>query len=361
MSADHPAPEPLLGMEAASGDAQVEPGSPTPPERSGGPSLSDSNWPHRRLYDRVRQALYAVPAQFETELNITGVKVPDLPSLNIALGASIEGAVVDTLNRTRGIWDPDGQYQAYAWMRFPQGFPDVRLMTDEPGAVPILMGIELKGYFVMSKELEPSFRFTTTEACCAEADLLVMYPWYLSQVVSGTPRLLKPWIEEARYAARMRNHYWAYGRPANPAPTVRRRGGRTRAEANTAITVPTGVSSYPGSKKRINDKPAEDDGGNFGRLARSGMMDDYVAELGDTMLSGIPLRGWVAFLKATSGEGRLTHGQMQNFARRLAVSLDVSGVPAVRAAVERALEELEDDDTSGNSQASEAPVGSETG
>lgn len=351
MSVDDSGPEQI--PEVTADPQKVDPS--TPPERSGGPSPTNSHWPHRPLYDRVRQALYAVPGQFETELNIVGVKVPDLPSLNIALGASIEGAVVDTLNRTRGIWDPDGKYEAYSWQRFAQGFPDVRLMTDEPGAAPILMGIELKGYFVMSKELEPSFRFTTTEACCAEADLLVMYPWYLSQVVSGRPRLLKPWIEEAKYAARKRNYYWAHGRPVGLASTTRQRWGRTRAGANTAITVPTGVNVYPGSKKRINDRPAEDDGGNFGRLARSGMMDDYVAELGDTMLSGIPLRGWVAFLKATSGEGRLTERQMRDFTKRLAASLDVSGVPAVRAVVERALEELEDDDTSGDSEASVGP------
>ena len=39
------------------------------------------------------------------------------------------------------------------------------------------MGIELKGWYVLAKEKEPSFRYKVTPAVCAPADLLVVVPW----------------------------------------------------------------------------------------------------------------------------------------------------------------------------------------
>jgi hypothetical protein len=49
------------------------------------------------------------------------------------------------------------------------------------------MGIELKGWYVLAKEKEPSFRYKVTLTVCAPADLLVVVPWALSNVISGRP------------------------------------------------------------------------------------------------------------------------------------------------------------------------------
>ena len=40
----------------------------------------------------------------------------------------------------------------------------------------ILLGIELKGWHLLAKETEPSFRFLATPQACARADLFVVYP-----------------------------------------------------------------------------------------------------------------------------------------------------------------------------------------
>jgi len=103
----------------------------------------------------------------------------------------------------REIWDPNGEYKLYNFIRQAQVFPDVRLETtapDVPEADRVLMGIELKGWFVLAKEGEPSFRYRASPAVCASQDLMVVYPWTLDEVVSGRPKLLRPFIEEARYA-----------------------------------------------------------------------------------------------------------------------------------------------------------------
>lgn len=66
-------------------------------------------WAHHGLYRRVRDALAAVPAQFATEIFISGVLATDLHTLNSALGAAIEEQVVATLNAMRATWDADAE------------------------------------------------------------------------------------------------------------------------------------------------------------------------------------------------------------------------------------------------------------
>lgn len=147
------------------------------PVRSGGPAKA---WPHRDLYERVRNALHGLPSRFRTSLRIAGIASVDLFTLNTALGAAIEQSVVDSLNDVREVWDPTGKYALYSFIRQSQVFPDVRLETTAPN-VPdkdrVLLGIELKGWFVLAKEGEPSFRYRASPAVCAPQDLMVVYPW----------------------------------------------------------------------------------------------------------------------------------------------------------------------------------------
>ena len=114
--------------------------------------------------------------------------------------------MVETLNQMRGVWDPEGQYLRYSFRRQAQIFPDVLLMADDNGR-DIVLGIELKGWYLLSKESKPNFRFQVTPRACAPADLLVVVPWALNNVLSGRPTVHKPFVESARYAAEFRN-YW---------------------------------------------------------------------------------------------------------------------------------------------------------
>jgi len=253
------------------------------PVALGGPSLE---W-QGGLYQRVMDAIYALPDLFKTSLNISGVRATDLFTLNSALGASIEQSVVDNLNALRKIWDTDDQFQLYAFVRQAQVFPDVRLQTDAPNVDPqVLMAIELKGWFALAKEGEPSFRYKVTPAACAEADLLVVFPWILNEVVSGTPKLLRPFVSKARYAAEHRNYYWSVLR------------GVTGADA--AITPARHQAPYPRKGEKFNDEAVQDSGGNFGRVARGGVMENFVEELMRQPVAGIPLGAWQRFLRIFS-------------------------------------------------------------
>lgn len=260
-------------------DAISTPVADPAPEPHGGPS---ADW-NDGLYLRVIAAIYALPSFFKSSLNIVGIRATDLYTLNTALGAAIEQSVVDNLNSLRAIWDPAGALSSYAFVRQPQAFPDVRLQAAAPHTTPVvLMGIELKGWFALSKEGEPSFRYAVTPAACADADLLVVFPWILDEIVSGKPRLLRPFVTEARYAAEQRNFYW--------------RNLRGASGLATEIIYATHGTPYPAKADNSNDS-ARVDAGNFGRVARTGLMGSFITEMMLQPVAGIPLGAWQRFIK----------------------------------------------------------------
>lgn len=194
--------------------------------------------------------------------------------------------MVENLNDLRELWDPDGKYEVYSFVRQAQVFPDVRLQTTAPGvpeADGVLMGIELKGWFILAKEGEPSFRYKASPLVCSPQDLLVVFPWGLDEVISGTPRLMRPFIEEARYAAEHRNHYWRVLRGVSG--------------ANAEVIEATVITPYPLKGQKFNDEPRKDRGKNFGRVARGGLMTDFITALLQQPVSGIPAKHWQSFLR----------------------------------------------------------------
>ena len=242
--------------------------------------LPENDWEHFRLYRDVREAIACLPIYFRTETHISGIMATDLHTLNTVLGATIEEQVVRTLNLTRNTWDPDEKYALYSFARQAQTFPDVLLRKTSSGE--ILMGIELKGWYLLAKEAEPSLRFQATAAACARQDLIVVVPCVLGNVISGSPVLFEPFIESAKFAAEYRNYHWQ---------CIRKTG------LSTDIKLPEGIDPYPGKSDQILDKPASDGGGNFGRLARTGIMDTYMKKLDDVQLCGIKTVFWREFLK----------------------------------------------------------------
>lgn len=251
-----------------------EPAKPLPPDDPARKALADA----------VAQALKAIPAYFRTTTHIQGVDAGDLFNLNAVLGSSIEIQVVATLNTLRRVWDPSGRWSTYAFERSAQTFPDVRLISHASDSAAVAIGIELKGWYLLSKEQMPSFRYLATPAACDVADLLVVVPWHLEHILAGVPVVHTPYIESARWVAEYRNHWWASVRKSHRPSIVRHPIGQ--------------VTPYPSSKLNINDRAEPDDGGNFGRVARIGIMDDYIRHALATRIAGIAADDWILFLKA---------------------------------------------------------------
>jgi len=233
------------------------------------------------LVGRVKNAIAALPFHFDSATTIEGIEAGDLFSLNSVLGSTIEVQTVAALNKLHSIWDPDCEYMNYAFRRSSQSFPDVRLVNAESPDTEPLLGIELKGWYLLTKEKVPAFRYNVTPGACSVFDLLVVVPWHLNNVLSGKPVIIEPFTVNAKYAAMVRNHYWSEMRDST---------------ADKGIASPEGVGPYPKAGAEISDRPNYDGGGNFGRIARvEGLMDDYVASTLQTTIAGIPAKYWIDF------------------------------------------------------------------
>lgn len=150
------------------------------------------------------------------------------------------------------------------------------------------MGVELKSWYILAKEGEPSFRYLVTPVACASQDLFVVVPWALSNVLSGNPVVFEPYIETARFIAEYRNYWWQHVRSAN---------------SDITINPPSRVVPYPAPKTLMNDVPTSDSGNNFGRIARIklGEFDDWVARFNQVSLLGINVREWRRFFREQVG------------------------------------------------------------
>lgn len=236
------------------------------------------------LREGVIRALYAVPMHFSSTINVEGISTTDLFAMNTLLGGAIESQTVETLNATRAIWDPQNCWADYEFKRYAESFPDVRLEPNDGGKP--LIGIELKGWYLLAKEEEPSFRFRASADAMTVWDLIAVFPWSLSNVISGTPILESPFIEQAKYAADLRTHYW-----------------ETRSAMAQRVEHPD-THPYPIPGSTYSDIVRDDRGGNFGRIARiTGLMDDWVEEAMKTSLAGIEARWWVRFFKLFDERG----------------------------------------------------------
>jgi len=249
----------------------------------------------------------------------------DLFTLAAALGATIEQQVVDTLNDMREVWDPEHKYELYHFYRQSQTFPDV-LLRKGADASDIIMGLELKGWYLLAKESEPSFRFQVTPKACNPQDLIVVVPWALSNVISGTPKVFGPYMVSAQYAARYRNYHWQHLRQAKTDPD---------------IISPAKVTPYPQKSDAISDKAKSDDGKNFGRFSRTGLMDAYLKEVAQQPICGIEAVHWRAFFKAFQEQAtpQSVHMAIERFLADLKKDTRAAD-PAVLVSVEKILNEL---------------------
>ena len=245
----------------------------------------DSTWAHSAVWERIRETLYSLPSSFKMEGHFPTIPASDLHSANTLLGAAIEEHIPVSLNQMRATWDPSGEYGECIFKRQPQTFPDVLFRKELEGGSEPVFGIEIKSWYILAKEMEPSFRFYVNQKFCHPADLCVVYPWAFSAGVSGTPKLFRPLVIGARKAARIRNEWWVY---------------RAKTEGEKTIAGPEGEGRFHASKAdRINDSSPHDSGNNFGRLARTGIWDAEIRRvLREEHIAGIPLLGWHAFLSA---------------------------------------------------------------
>lgn len=241
----------------------------------------DSAWEHYGVWRDIRSAVGLIRKEFNSAISVSGVSACDLHTWGSVLSAAVEIEVVKCLNGVRNAWDGRGKYGDCSFRRQPERYPDV-VLTCGDRREDIVLGIEIKSWYVMAKEGEPSFRFKTTLGACPPQDFLLVVPWSLANVLSGTPVVFDPYLTGTRTVALMRNKWWAEIR---------------KSADSIDISIPDGIAPYPRARENIADEPASDTGGNFGRLARMGMFDEYTKRVNDEEVAGVAVSRWQEFLK----------------------------------------------------------------
>lgn len=289
-------------------------------------SWLDPNDPLTQLQQGVRAALNALPGEFGFEHPVSGVAATDLFNLNSFIGAGIELEVVRTLNKLRPIWDRDSQWSTYRFERSNQAFPDVRLVDGAATSdLPVALGIELKGWWMLSKEGVPSLRYEVSPDACAPHDLVCVVPWYLSSAVSGQPEIVEPWVESARFSAQWRDHWWQNIRETKD---------------DRDLVPPPNPVPYPTKADHVSVHPVVDNGGNFGRLPRCHpLMDAFIEQTMRIPILGISTKAWVTFLKIHTEDAVSTDVVIEKLQRQLRARDRKIG-PSVAEEIMRHLDDL---------------------
>ncbi len=162
--------------------------------------------------------------------------------------------------------------------------------------------------------------------------MIVVVPWALSNVISGSPKVFAPYVELSKYAAEYRNFHWQHLRQAKSAST---------------IISPKGISPYPKKSDQIADKPDSDSGGNFGRFARTGLMDTYLEKAKEVQLCGIAAEHWLSFFKAFQDQKSKSEikAQIEQIKTKVLAKIEIVQQPSLNHIQEilAALEKMIDD------------------
>ena len=129
-----------------------------------------------------------------------------LNRFNNYVGQGIEELIGSQLNSSlRALWSEDANL---IFIRNAVQFPDLYLIDRQEKR--ILLSIEVKSWFVFSGD-KITARFEAAPNVIKQGSLLILFPWHMTNLVFGTPILLKPYIGDARKLAERRDHIWLAG------------------------------------------------------------------------------------------------------------------------------------------------------
>lgn len=129
-----------------------------------------------------------------------------LNQFNNYVGQGIEELIGTQLNGAlRDLWADDPNL---VFFRNAVQFPDLYLIHKEQKR--ILLSIEVKSWFVFSGD-DITARFEAAPNVIKDGSLIVLFPWHMTDLVFGTPILLKPYIGDAKALAERRDQIWIAG------------------------------------------------------------------------------------------------------------------------------------------------------
>jgi len=242
------------------------------------------------LFEKVRTAILALEGTVieDLQLPLPG-DLRDISKAAAMVSGIVEDRIPALLNGVRErTWDADGKLHEYEFRRFTIGFPDV-LLVERANPAHFLFQLEAKSWYVLSAD-PITARFLTSKGVMTTGTLVVIVAWILDGVVSGSPKLLRIYTDDAMRLAEVRDKAWENigeedHRVINPTLSA----GIPRSQMKTQVRA---------EQKKPNGE-WEADSDNFGKLHR--LYDEQIATFETSVLdlraAGKTLREWQAFIK----------------------------------------------------------------
>ncbi|WP_293913164.1 hypothetical protein [Deinococcus sp.] len=136
-----------------------------------------------------------------------------LNQFNNYVGQGAEEALIQILNSTRFkiLWYPLIHWNNLSRLKFIRNtvqFPDIHLIDTLDNT--ILLSIESKTWFLFSGD-DITARFHVSPTYIKNDTLIVIFPWVMSKLISGSPIMYEPYICNARELAELRDKTWGAG------------------------------------------------------------------------------------------------------------------------------------------------------
>lgn len=243
------------------------------------------------LEANVREAVLALEGTVieDFQLPLPG-DLKDLAKAAALVSGIVEDRIPAMLNQVRNqTWDKEGHLHQFEFRRSTIGFPDVLLVQRADPEV-VIFEIEAKSWYVLSGD-PLTARFETAASFIDDRTLIVIVAWVLDGVVSGSPKLLRLHVDNAKRLAEARDAEWTRNDPDKHRvvePPV-------APEGTTANLIETKVRG-----ERFKDNRWSKDSENFGKIDR--IHDPGLVQFRDTVWSlqagGKTLRHWQRFATA---------------------------------------------------------------
>lgn len=217
-------------------------------------------------------------------------ELKDLSKAAALVSGVIEDRIPTLLNNVRDrTWDEDGELHAFEFRRFTIGFPDI-LLVERADPEHVLFAVEAKSWYILSGD-PLTARFETSPDVMHNGTLVALVAWMLDGVVSGSPKLLRMYIDDAKRLAEIRDQAWTSIEPAGSHRVVQ--------PVNDPGTPRSLFKTQARGEMLRADGQWTKDSQNFGKLNR--LYDDRLNRFRDDVLSlpaaGKTLRDWQTFIK----------------------------------------------------------------
>jgi hypothetical protein len=258
--------------------------------------VSDASILPAGFADLVRNALLSLEGSVVAEFQIPlPGNLKDISKASALVSGVVEDRIPALLNSVRETtWDARQELRDFEFRKFDIGFPDI-LLVRRSDPTESIFEIEAKSWYILSKD-PLTARFLTSRTVIKPATLVAVVAWVLDGVVSGSPVLLRIYVDEATRLAEVRDERWVAIEPEGShrvldpdnAPGTPRSAIRTQASGE--------IQTASGSWRRDSD--------NYGKLDR--LYDTRIKDFRRSTLSlsmaGKTLDEWRAFIgRASAG------------------------------------------------------------